>query len=121
MGRGALTSEAVTEGWTEGQRLSGFFIPLGWAAGTCTHPQHLLPGYQYPSIGSPRSAAPHFVIPTGAEGPAVFLPPQSSYLVPLRRINQYTGSPEMTSAKPGQVVAGRAMNKQSTTALAPST
>ena len=40
---------------------------------------------------------------------------------PLRRINQYTGSPEMTSAKPGQVVAGRLINKQSTTVLAPNT
>ena len=72
-----------------------------------------------PARGSPwerawdenDGAKPHDCFPVSVVHPL--------YLTPLRRINQYTGSPEMTNTNPGQVVAGRLMNKQSTTALAP--
>jgi hypothetical protein len=62
---------------------------------------------------------------TGAKPPPLLLTRRAatrfSYRCVLRRTNQYTGSPAITNTKPGQVVAGRSMNRQSTTVLAPST
>jgi hypothetical protein len=94
-------------------------LPNGWRSHADSEGLGINPKDDGSAVGAALILGPPAPVSLGSGGTCS--PLQPSYFTPVRRINQYTGSPEMTRAKPGQVVAGRLMNKQSTTTLAPRT